>query len=102
MNYLKLLMITFVISALCGCGSKDKYDLAAEQVKAKPKFVLEPEGANSAPTIELDGSGEGAITIPKGTKLPDGKVASEDTKFKVSSDNVGQDANSGTTSPVKK
>jgi phage-related protein len=102
MNYLKLILITFVISALCGCGSKDKYDLGAEQVKAKPKFVIEPAGDNSAPTIELNGSEGGAITIPKGTKLPDGKVASEDTKFKVSSDNVILDAKSGTASPVKK
>lgn len=109
MNYLRITLIVLSLGILSGCSKGDKYDVAESQVKKKGSQMQIDlkDASDKSAKIELGDSDvkieNGQMTIPKGSKLPDGSTAKEDTKFKVETDNVGPNAHWGKTSvPSKK
>lgn len=109
MNYLRITLVILSLGILYGCSKGDKYDVAESQVKKKgSQMQTDLKDANEKSSkIELGDSDikieNGQMTIPKGSKMPDGSIAKEDTKFKVETDDVGHNGHWGkTTAPSQK
>lgn len=110
MNRLRIFLIIPFFGILSGCRGDDKYDVAESQVKKKDSQMEMDfkDNSNESAKVDLGGFGttnhkDGHITIPKGSKLPDGSIAKEDTQFRVETDDVGHKGHWGKTSaPDKK
>lgn len=76
-----LFFLTLCLLPIAGCGKKDKYDIDASDIK-KQGGMARPSMIDANNITVPDGANVEEVTIRKGDKLPDGKIATEDTKIK--------------------
>lgn len=81
-NLASIFILAILTTFLAGCSSSDKYDLAAQKLQKERSSRPELKAEHQEMTLPKGTSLNEEKVFHKGEKLPDGTVASEDTKAK--------------------